>query len=275
MRWLITVFQRRTIFKDAVVDKYNVHIYAPVLKHIINDCQAEIVLGTASLLGKDLLPRVAAMSGVGMASDCTVVTWADNSLEITRPIYAGKAYVTQRFSNKPPYIFSVRPNVFSVEKTLSPSNQVEIVENFSALPGSVKGELVEVTQADTKVADLTEADIIVSGGRSLKSADNFSILRSLAESMGATVGASRAAVDAGYASHDMQVGQTGKTVSPKLYMAFGISGAIQHLAGMRTSRVIVAINKDPEAPIFKRRIMVLLVIYSIMPRRLKNKSRSC
>ena len=229
--------------------QYNVHTFAPVLLEWIQKLDPQIVLGSATLAGKDLLPRVAAMLGVGMVSDCTEINWQNDSLKIKRPVYAGKAFIEATFSGKPPYVCSLRPNVFAAAEQ-GGSAAIEAAD-YSP-PADIAGKLLEVQPGKSERADLTEADIIVSGGRSLKSQENFSILESLADALGATVGASRAAVDAGYASHDMQVGQTGKVVSPKLYMAFGISGAIQHLAGMRSSKVIVAINKDPEAPIFKK-----------------------
>ncbi len=146
-------------------------------------------------------------------------------------------------------MISVRPNVLPVGGGAAKAAHVE-KENADV--GEIRTQLLEVLGGTSKKVELTEADIIISGGRSLKSAENFKILFDCASVIGAAVGASRAAVDAGYAPHDMQVGQTGKTVSPKLYIACGISGAIQHLAGMRTSKVIVAVNKDPEAPIFQK-----------------------
>jgi len=165
-------------------------------------------------------------------------------------MYAGKALVDVKVSKKPA-VFTVRPNSFTQPAPSGGSAEVVAVNvSFDAKDDRVT--LAQRMEADSKVADLTEAGRIVSGGRSLKSAENFdAIIRPLAASIGATPGASRAAVDAGYAHHSEQVGQTGKTVNPQLYVAVGISGAIQHLAGMRTSKVIVAINKDPEAPIFE------------------------
>ncbi len=197
--------------------------------------------------GKDFMPRLAAKFGVGIANDCTGFTVSESKVTIRRPVYAGKCAKSVEFL-KTPAIFTLRPNVVSAEG----SSKTATIEKAAASPGTIRTKVVEVMAAQTKKVELTEADVIISGGRSLKSADNFKILHACAGVIGAAVGASRAAVDAGYAPHDMQVGQTGKTVSPKLYIACGISGAIQHLAGMRTSKVIVAINKDPEAPIFQK-----------------------
>jgi electron transfer flavoprotein alpha subunit len=144
----------------------------------------------------------------------------------------------------------VRPNSFGVSAPASGATAEVVKKDVD--PGELQAEMKELVKGTSDKVDLTEAEIIVSGGRAMKEAANFNILQELAAVIGATVGASRAAVDSGYASHDMQVGQTGKVVNPKLYMAFGISGAIQHLAGMRTSKIIVAVNKDPEAPIFQK-----------------------
>jgi electron transfer flavoprotein alpha subunit len=182
-----------------------------------------------------------------MAADCIEIKSAGGKLQVRRPVFAGKCSKWVDFL-KGPAVFSVRPNVFPAQA----GSKSGAVEKVAAQPGTIRTKLVEVLAAASKKIDLTEADVIISGGRSMKSADNFKILHDCAAVIGAGVGASRAAVDAGYATHDMQVGQTGKTVSPKLYIACGISGAIQHLAGMRTSKVIVAIDKNPEAPIFQR-----------------------
>ncbi len=229
---------------------YNVHYYAPIMTEWLQQQKPQVVLAIASLLGKDLLPRIAARLGVGMASDCTQIRYSDGKLHLQRPVYAGKAFVDMTFVGKSPHIATLRPNVFAAKK--QGAVEVSIDKQSFQVPAQVGGKLMEVQQAKSERADLTEADIIVSGGRSLKNSENFKILEELADVIGATVGASRAAVDAGYVPHSMQVGQTGKTVSPKLYLAFGISGAIQHLAGMRTSKVIVAVNSDAEAPIFKK-----------------------
>lgn len=205
------------------------------------------VITGATWWGKEVLPRLAAKFQGGLANDCTEFTLGE-APKAKRPVFAGKCSQIVSFSNGPAF-FSVRPNVLPVSGEASGAAPIE---KLAATIGSIRAKVVEEVQSGEKKIDLTEADIIISGGRSLKSADNFKILVDCASPLGAAVGASRAAVDAGFAPHDMQVGQTGKTVSPKLYIACGISGAIQHLAGMRTSKVIVAINKDPEAPIFQK-----------------------
>jgi electron transfer flavoprotein alpha subunit len=237
-------------YNDATFNQMDVHLFSPALKRLLQEIKPHTVLSSASIAGKDLMPRLAASFAVGMASDCTAIEVIDKRIKVKRPIYAGKAFVELIFSGKGPYFCTLRPNVFSTVKSEVSKPTIQIHSSTGA--ERLSGRLLEVKAGESKRVDLTEADIIVSGGRSLKSADNFKILFELADVMGASVGASRAAVDAGYAPHSMQVGQTGKVVSPKLYMAFGISGAIQHLAGMRTSKVIVAINTDPEAPLFKK-----------------------
>ena len=236
------------VIEDAKLAQYTTEGYANALyAYLSKQSPAAIVTG-ATLQAKDFLPRLAAKFSTGIASDCTEMKVAGGKVEVRRPVYAGKVSKAVEFL-KSPAVFSVRPNVLPAPADAPKSVQVE---KATAEVGEIRGKLAQVVAGASKKVDLTEADIIISGGRSLKNAENFKILNDCAAVVGAAVGASRAAVDAGFAPHDMQVGQTGKTVSPKLYIACGISGAIQHLAGMRTSKVIVAINKDPEAPIFQR-----------------------
>jgi electron transfer flavoprotein alpha subunit len=185
-----------------------------------------------------------------MASDCTAVEWSNGSLVIQRPVYAGKAVQTLKLSAEPG-VATLRPLAFLA--TVARADASAAVEDLADFyqPSDARSRVVEVTAATGGKADLTESEIIVSGGRGLRGPENFRLIEELAEALGASVGASRAVVDAGWRPHSEQVGQTGKTVSPKLYVAVGISGAIQHLAGMSSARCIVAINKDPDAPIFK------------------------
>jgi len=201
----------------------------------------------ATATGKDLAPRVAAKLGVGVATDVTDLAVEGDAIIATRPVYAGKAMQKVRVLGKPAVV-SVRPNVFTPDAQAS---QVKPETLAVAAPGRVV--VREIKAAPAGMLDVAEAQIIISGGRGLKDPANFKVLEELAKAFGgrAAVGASRAVVDAGWRAHADQVGQTGKTVSPSLYIAVGISGAIQHLAGMRTSKVIVAINKDKDAPIFK------------------------
>jgi len=207
------------------------------------------VVFVATATGRDLAPRVAAKLGVGVAADITELSVEGGTIVATRPVYAGKALQKVRVLGKPAVI-SVRPNVF----TPPPGAQASQLKPESlsvASPGRVVVREIKAAPAGT--LDVAEAQVIISGGRGLKEPANFKVLEELARAFGgrAAVGASRAVVDAGWRAHADQVGQTGKTVSPSLYIAVGISGAIQHLAGMRTSKVIVAINKDRDAPIFK------------------------
>ena len=228
---------------------YNTEIYAQAVSDLIKQAQPQIVLAGATSLGKDLTARVAARVGAGLATDCTDLRIENGKLIMRRPVYSGKAYVDLE-STAPVAMASVRPNTYGpAAQDASRSGEVVKLDVKAIAPRAVVKEIVK-TAGDKP--DLTEAEIIVSGGRAMKAAENFKILHELGDVIGATVGASRAAVDSGYAPHSMQVGQTGKVVNPKLYFAVGISGAIQHLAGMRTSKVIVAINKDPDAPIFQK-----------------------
>jgi electron transfer flavoprotein alpha subunit len=207
-----------------------------------------VLLGETSF-ARDLLGRLGAHLSVSPASDCIEVILEGDEIRVRRPVYAGKAILTVKFETRPA-VLSLRPNVFAVDAGQAVTTEVE---DCPAPPAPERTTtLVERTAGQTGRVDLSEAEVIVAGGRGLKDPETFAaLIEPLAEVLGAAVGASRAVVDAGWRPHAEQVGQTGKTVAPKLYFAFGISGAIQHLAGMRTSRTIVAVNKDPEAPIFK------------------------
>jgi electron transfer flavoprotein alpha subunit len=199
-------------------------------------------------MGRDLAPRLAAKLGVGVASDCVALEIDGGKLVGTRPIFAGKALAKVKL-NGDPQMATVRPNVLA-EAEPDPS-AMAVIEPVAAVADGVRARVVDMVGAGEGEIDVAEADIIVSGGRGVGGPEGFVPIRSLAKTLGAAVGASRAAVDAGWIEHAHQVGQTGKTVTPNLYIACGISGAIQHLAGMKTAKAIVAVNKDPEAPIFK------------------------
>lgn len=227
---------------------YNPLTYAAAIGDAIKKQGAKVVVGTASPMGRDVLPRLAARFDGGILTDLTAVEASGDDVTGVKPMYAGKCLAKVATKGAPVSFVSIRPNVFKAEnKGVGAAN----VDKLSVAVNAAALKTVEIRKGKSEKPDLTEASVIVSGGRSLGSADNFKILAELADVLGATVGASRAAVDSGYAPHDMQVGQTGKTVNPNLYIAAGISGSIQHMAGMRTSKVIVAINTDPEAPIFK------------------------
>ena len=231
--------------------KFNALTYTRALAAIVKQADPQVVLLAASFMGRDLAPRVAIRLGAGLATDVTELDLDENgALLVTRPIFNGKALARERFNTSSIQIASVRPNTFAV-----PTGGKEKAERIEVAFAGEDGDARQITKEIARTAgsekDVTEASIIVSGGRSLKSEENFKIIFDLAHTLDAAVGASRAACDAGYQPHSRQVGLTGKTVTPQLYVACGISGAIQHLAGMRGSQRIVAINTDPEAPIFK------------------------
>jgi len=238
------------LLENPLFSHYTAQSYAQAFVSLAEELKPEIILFSASSLGKDLAPRVAAKLGVALASDCTKTASKGGKLEVTRPIFAGKAFVTFVFKSSP-QMASLRPNVFSL---MDPAQkQAEVVKKDVVIPEDlVKSKVLEIVKEEGAELDVTEAECVISGGRGMKGPENFSLLKELTEVVPhSALGASRSAVDAGWIDHQHQVGQTGKTVSPNLYMAFGISGAIQHLAGMSSSKYIVAVNKDPEAPIFK------------------------
>jgi electron transfer flavoprotein alpha subunit len=230
------------------LEKYSATAYARIIAEIAKKEQARIVMLAATALGKDCAPRVAVKLEAGLASDCISVDVASDEIVASRPIYAGKAILDMKISS-PTGVCTIRPNVFSPGTDSGTPGSVQSVE-IPLDDSDFASRVVEVAQSSGKL-DVAEADIVVSGGRGLKAPENFTMIEELASSLGGAVGASRAVVDAGWRPHDEQVGQTGKTVSPSLYIAVGISGAIQHLAGMSSSKYIVAINKDKDAPIFQ------------------------
>lgn len=238
---------RVRVFDDAALGAYATESYARALAQAIAEAKPSVVLVPFTAMGKDLAPRVAARIGAGLASDCVALEVKDGRLAARRPSYAGKAYATVEWAGEP-QLATLRPNVFALGPT-DASRPVEVVRG--SVDGAARARVTATTQSAQGSVPLAEAQVIVSGGRGLKGPENFKIVEALAEALGAAVGASRAVVDAGWVDHQLQVGQTGRTVSPSLYVACGISGAIQHLAGMSSSRCIVAINKDPDAPIFK------------------------
>ncbi|MBI1816921.1 MAG: electron transfer flavoprotein subunit alpha/FixB family protein [Deltaproteobacteria bacterium] len=234
------------VVDDATLEHYVADAYAAALSQLAKDKGSDIVIATATAIGKDLLPRVAVRLDAGMASDITDIN-ADGT--ILRPMYAGNAIATVKFESQYKVI-SVRATAFDAAQK---SGKAEIEKaSVSIDAASRKMKFVSFNEITSDRPVLAEARIVVSGGRGLKSGENFTtVLEPLVDAMGAAMGASRAAVDAGFVPNDLQVGQTGKVVAPELYIAVGISGAIQHLAGMKDSKVIVAINKDAEAPIFQ------------------------
>ncbi len=240
--------QKVYLADDPALKNYAPEGYTKVLTDLIKETDPAVVLLAASTRGKDLAPRVAARLAVGLASDCTGLEAQDGRLLITRPIYAGKA-IAKVVEETRPQMATVRPNIFPAPEP-DASSTAE-VEDILVDTGDVWAKVIEMLKEAGERVELAEADIVVSGGRGMKGPENFRLLEELADVLGAAVGASRAAVDAGWRDHSHQVGQTGKVVTPTLYIACGISGAIQHLAGMKTSKYIVAINKDSEAPIFK------------------------
>ncbi|PYQ10933.1 MAG: electron transfer flavoprotein subunit alpha [Acidobacteria bacterium] len=234
---------------DDLLGLYQPEAYASLLAEAVRRIQSGTVLLSATSLGRDLGPRAAAKLDAGLAADCTHVEVTNGELVVKRPVYSGKALATVRFSGSPVFV-TLRPNVFPLRSSEETSPEIERLElNFD--PARARVRAVRVEESVGAEQDVSEASIVVSGGRAMKGPENFALIRDLAQALGGAMGASRAAVDAGWIDHQYQVGQTGKVVSPNLYIACGISGAIQHLAGMSSSKVIVAINKDPEAPVFK------------------------
>lgn len=231
--------------KNSEFYNYTSSGYSEAVSNYAKEANAVCLIVGNTSLGNDLAPRLSVRLNAGCIMDCVNLQVESGDVIATRPIYAGKAFIKAKLSSDVK-VFTIRPNVFKAELSDAGSAAIEIKEITSP---NLKAKVVSLKKSEGKL-DVAEADIIVSGGRGMKGPENFNLIESLADSLGAAVGASRAVVDAGWRPHREQVGQTGKTVSPSLYVACGISGAIQHLAGMSTSKYIVAINKDKDAPIF-------------------------
>jgi electron transfer flavoprotein alpha subunit len=236
------------VVQQPKLGKYSTTAYIKIIAELAKKEKADIILFSATAMGKDSAPRVAVKLDAGIASDCTALRVDGGDIIATRPVYAGKA-LTEIKINSAVKIFTLRPNVFPAGTSTGATATIEdadipLAESDFASLG------IETIQAPGKI-DVAEADIIVTGGRGMKGPENFKMIEDLAGALGGAVGASRAVVDAGWRPHSEQVGQTGKTVSPSLYIAVAVSGSIQHLAGMSSSKYIVAINKDKEAPIFQ------------------------
>jgi electron transfer flavoprotein alpha subunit len=227
---------------------YSPEAYREAVLAAVKASAADAVVLSATTLGKDLAPMLAAKLDASFLPDCTSLEVEGGRLTVKRPVYGGRCLITLA-SGDFPAVISLRPKSFLVADLGGSAAAVEALAVDVA--GKIKTRFVEARSEAAGKLDVSEADIIVTGGRGLKGPENFGLVEELAGVLGGAVGASRAVVDAGWRSHSEQIGQTGKVVNPTLYIAAGISGAIQHLAGMRSSKVIVAINKDPEAPIFK------------------------
>ncbi len=235
-----------THLKNPDFANYTSSGYSDAISEYAKSVNTEYVILANTSFGKDLAPRLAVRLNAGCIMDATAYSVSNNELILTRPVYAGKALLNVKFKSGVK-VLTIRPNVFKAEIADSEASVNVIVKEITT--PNLKSKVTEFKKSEGKL-DVAEADIIVSGGRGLKGPENFHLIEELADAFGAAVGASRAVVDAGWRPHGEQVGQTGKTVSPKLYVACGISGAIQHLAGMSSSKYIVAINKDKDAPIF-------------------------
>ncbi len=233
-------------FKNANLTNYSTSAYTKIISDYAKENGINYIIISGTSLGKDLAPHITARLNAGCLMDCVEVKTSSGEVIGTRPVYAGKALIDVKLKSDIKIVV-IRPNVFKAD--IKDENASAEVETKNVDNPDLKTKVTEIKKSEGKL-DVAEADIIVSGGRGLKGPENFHLVEELADALGAAVGASRAVVDAGWRDHREQVGQTGKTVSPSLYVACGISGAIQHLAGMSSSKYIVAINKDKEAPIF-------------------------
>jgi electron transfer flavoprotein alpha subunit len=236
---------KAVVIDDPRLEKFTAEAFAPIVARVAKAEQASVIAATATAVGKDLMPRVAGLVNAGMASDIAAIVGKN---QFRRAILAGNAYQVVEVASDPICV-TARQSEFDPAQPAASPGQVTTAEAGEV--SSLGAEVVRLESQKSDRPDLNDARIIISGGRGMKNGENFKVLEQLADLLGAAMGASRAATDAGFVPADWQVGQTGKIVAPELYIAVGISGAIQHLAGMKGSKTIVAINKDPDAPIFQ------------------------
>jgi electron transfer flavoprotein alpha subunit len=235
------------VVRNENLKQYTADAYKQAMHAVITLTDPDAVLMGHTAIGKDVAPRVAAKLGVGLISDCIDIKVEDQDIEYIRPIYAGKAFQKKRFADSSMAFVTIRSNNIRMEE----NPKTSVVESIDVVIQDLRTVVKEIVQRTSTKVDLTEANVVVAGGRGLKGNEAFGMLQELADVLGGAVGASRGACDSGYCDYSLQIGQTGKVVTPDLYIACGISGAIQHLAGMSHSKVIVGINKDPDAPIFQ------------------------
>ena len=237
------------LLANAAYAPYRSEVWAGAVAELAAKESPKAIFGAVTSRQREFVARLAARLGVGLAADCVAFAMDGDRLVATRPIYAGKILSRVAWA-KGPWVATLRPNVFRPAEA-QPGKTAAVERPSLSAPAAIMKFVERREDVSTGLPELAEAETVISGGRGMKGPENYVILEDLARVVGAAVGASRAAVDAGWRPHRFQIGQTGRTISPKLYLGFGVSGAIQHLAGMRTSKVIVAVNKDPEAPIFK------------------------
>lgn len=235
--------------EHPLLSQYDSNAYVKCLHQLIKDKKPAIILASATIRGKEYIPKLSAKLDCGLIPDCVGFELTDNII-FKRSVYGGRLIANVKFEESEPCIITIRPRSFAYKKTGTVNGEILRIEP-NLEQQDIMTAIQEIIKETGKRPDLSEADIIVSGGRGMKGAENFKLLEELSDILGGAVGASRAVVDAGWMPHTFQIGQTGRVVSPMLYIACGISGAPQHLAGMSTSKCIIAINKDPNAPIFK------------------------
>jgi electron transfer flavoprotein alpha subunit len=237
------------LLEHAAFTPYRSEVWVGAAAELAQQQSPQAIFGPVTSRQREFMARLAARLGVGIAADSVALARDGDRLVATRPVYAGKLLAKVTWA-RPPWVATLRPNVFRPAEAQA-GRSAPVERPTVKIPDARLRFVERREEVSTGLPELTEAEIVLSGGRGMKGPENYVILEELGGIIGAAVGASRAAVDAGWRPHRFQIGQTGRTISPKLYMGFGVSGAIQHLAGMRTSKIIVAVNKDPEAPIFK------------------------